>query len=118
MAGGCSQGGDDEEVTSTEQNKVAFEGKADPALAGTYKTQDGRMTYTLGKEGDFHLKGKVATQGGMMDQNVDGSWAVNGDKMLFKYNDSVVPYLMKKDGNKLKLSLTGKMKRETVLVKQ
>ena len=98
---------------------MAFEGKPDPAYVGKYRTSDGRSNYTFGEDGGFELKGKVATPGGMIDQNVKGQWAVNGDRFLFKYGEgNVVPYAYKKEGDKLKLTLTGTMKRETVLVKQ
>lgn len=97
---------------------MEFKGSPDAALAGTYKTKDGRSTYTLASSGDFQLTGKVTTPGGSFDNNVKGSWAVDGDRMLFKYGGNVVPYKLTREGRNLKLALTGSMKNETVLVRQ
>ena len=114
----CGCKASDDEL-SDETPAVSFEGKPDPRFASVWKTQDGNSTYNLALNGDFSLKGKVKTPGGMFDNNVKGKWAVKNDLILFQYNGTdVVPYKYSLAGSKLTLTLTGKMKRSTVLVKQ
>ena len=115
---GCAPKDTDEEITSTEPNSTRFEGKPDAKYAGAYKTVDGLSTYKFGSDGDFTLDGKVKSPSGVFDQHVKGQWALNGDRILFQYNGTTVPYAYRLAGNRLTLSLTGSLKKETVLVKQ
>ncbi len=112
---GC--GARDEEVAESEKPAVAFEGKPDPALVGRYKTKDGTV-YVLGDKGDFHFDGKANTPKGPVVTHGEGRWARNGGRLLFKDASGVVPYDLALKGKNLALTLTGKMKNETVFVRQ
>lgn len=119
LLAGCQNARAEEELTETPKTVVAFEGNPDPAFAGEYHSSDGRSVYTFDPNGSFDLRGKVVTNGGSFDNHVTGSWAVKDDRFLFKYGDgNVVPYAFKREGGKLRLTLTGSMKRETVLIKR
>lgn len=100
-----------------ERPAVAFEGKPDEKIVGTYKTKDGTV-YVFDKAGSFHFDGVTATPKGQKKTHGEGDWVVNGDRLLFKDANGVVPYNFVQKGRDLTLSLTGKMKNETVFTRQ
>lgn len=111
---GCQQA-----ETEPNQPVTAFEGSVDSRFVGEWKTENGQSSYTLKPDGSFQLKSKVSTPGGTMNTESKGSWLVKDDRMLFKGADGLVAaYRHSLSGNRLTLSLTGKMKRQTVLIKQ
>lgn len=112
---GC--GPSEDETLNIETRKFAFEGQPDPALAGTYKTKDGTV-YVLEKDGDFRFDGKTSTPSGVRATHGEGVWARKDDRLLFKDANGVVPYNYVLKGKDLTLSLTGKMKNETVFTRQ
>lgn len=112
---GCSPS---EEVTD-EKPPVAFQGKTDSRLLGKWKAEGSGSIYEFNEDGSFKLSGKVSTQGGTFENNVTGSWLVDGEKVLIKdQSGNVVPYAIDLKGSQLNLSLTGSLKNKTVLNKQ
>ena len=98
-----------------EPNKGPLTGEVDKELAGAYKANDG-MTYDFKEDGSFTLKGQISTPKGMVDRESKGEWRVDGDKLMIKDAQGyVVPYILKKEGGNLNLTMTGKMKAETKL---
>ncbi len=104
-----------EEEQTGDPDKGVLTGEVDKTLAGAYKSGDG-MAYTFSEDGSFTLKGQVSTPGGMVDRESKGEWRVDGDKLMIKDAQGyVVPYVLKKEGSTLKLTMTGTMKSETTL---
>jgi hypothetical protein len=118
FAAGCA-GDDSDDIALTEKPPVAFDGKPDSRFAAVWKTANGASTYTLKEDGGYTIEGKVQTPGGSFDNKSAGSWGAKDDVLLFKdEKGNVVPYRYALEGKKLKLTLTGSLKRETVLVRQ
>jgi hypothetical protein len=115
---GCS-GNTESAEGPPEPTKVPFVGEPEPRFVGTWKLDGKDSTYTIRKDGTYSFKGMVSTQGGSFENKFDGEWKANDGQLLFKDGQgAVVPYNYKLEGNKLTLTLTGTMKRETVLLKQ
>jgi hypothetical protein len=116
---GLGTGCEPEESAPTGPPPVAFVGKVDESLVGTWKTENKKSTYDISKDGAYKLEATITTPGGKMDTKSSGQWLVNGDLLLFKdEKGNVAKYLWKLDGKKLTLSLTGSLKRDTVLLRQ
>lgn len=116
ISGGCQPTSAD--VEEPQKPPVAFQGKPDAKFVGTWKTVDKRSVYSFKADGAYTIKTHVNTPGGGMDTQTDGSWLADAEHFLMKDKaGNVVPYNFKVEGNKLSLSLTGSMKRETVMVK-
>jgi hypothetical protein len=114
---GC--GDKDEELSEPERPTVAFEGQVDPAYVGVWKASDGNSAYTLGKSGDMTIKGKASTPKGMKDYTIQGAWRMKDGLFISKDpQGNVTPYKATLKGDRLTLALTGRMKSETVLVRQ
>lgn len=98
-----------------EPEKGALTGEVDKEIAGAYQSSDG-MAYTFADDGSFTLKGQIQTPDGPVDRESKGEWRVDDDKLMIKDAQGyVVPYLLKREGGVLKLTMTGSMKAETTL---
>lgn len=119
LATSCIFGCAPSEEVADEKPPVAFQGKMDSRLLGKWKAEGSGSIYEFKEDGSYHLTGKVTTQGGTFDNNVVGSWLVDGEKLLIKDKaGNVVPYAIELKNTQLSLSLTGSLKNKTVLNKQ
>lgn len=98
--------------------EVAFEGKPDPALVGTWKTTDNMSIYTLKEDGSYRLQSKITVQGRKIDSDVAGQWSVSNDRFLMKATNGVAAYTFQLNGSTLQFSTTGSIKRTITLKKQ
>ena len=119
LGAGCSNKSADD-VEDSAKPKVAFLGKADDRFVATWKSTDGVSTYRFDKGGTYKLDSKIKVQQhAPIDSHQEGSWLVNGDRMLFKDGSgNVVPYAFALAGNTLELTLTGGLKVKTTLKRQ
>ncbi len=87
-ASGCSKPEDDDlpPLPPAVNEKIAFEGKVDPALVGTWATADHRSTMTLSADGKSRIKSMIPTPGGAHDADNPGQWKT-GDGTLLVQND-------------------------------
>lgn len=113
---GCASPSDAEEDDAPKPH-VVFEGDVPDRFAGTWKTEDGKSTYQLKRDGSYVLDSKVNVPGRVpIDSHLEGEWRVKGERMLFRDGQGdVVPYLFKIEGDALELSLTGRLKNVTKL---
>lgn len=119
LVSACIFGCAPSEEVPDEKPPVAFQGKMDSRLLGKWKAEGSGSLYEFKEDGSYQLTGKVKTQGGTFDNNVVGSWLVDGEKLLIKDKaGNVVPYAIALKGSQLSLSLTGSLKNKTVLNKQ
>jgi hypothetical protein len=114
---GCQSS--EEGVPTDDRPKVVFEGKPDERFVAVWNSKEtAGNAYTIKGDGTYSYKGVVFMQGKKIDNQFEGEWLVNGDRLLFKdKNGNVVPYAYKFEGDTLTLSLTGRLKRDTVLIK-
>ena len=83
MLAGC--GGPEETVPPAVQaSGVPFEGKVDPKIAGTWKSEDGRSTLVLNKDGSSTNQNKIPSPGGMKESSSKGEWLAHEDTLLLK----------------------------------
>ena len=116
LLAGCSD--PDEGLEPAAPPPVAFEGKPDARFVGTWKVKGRDSTYILKKDGSYSFKGKVSTPSGVIDNSFEATWLTNGDKLLLKdASGNVTPYLFNLEGSSLKLTTTGSLKHETVMVR-
>ena len=116
VAIGCQPSDD---YVAPERKVVSFEGETDKRLVGDWKTSDGKGDYTFNEDGNFSLKSKISTPGGVIDSNVKGQWKVKNEQLLIKdQNGNVVPYSLKVSGKSVTLALTGSLKNEVTLVRK
>lgn len=116
VAIGCQPSDD---YVEPERKVVSFEGETDKRLVGDWKTSDGKGDYTFNEDGNFSLKSKISTPGGVIDSNVKGQWKVKNEQLLIKdQNGNVVPYSLKVSGKSVTLALTGSLKNEVTLVRK
>lgn len=111
---GCAQDADN--YVAPQKPVVQFVGNIDPALVGAWTSEDQKSQYVFAKDGTFTLKISVNTPGGKQSNESKGQWKVAEEQLLIQdESGNVVPYRLKKGGNKVTLQLTGTMKGETVL---
>lgn len=86
MVVGC-KGGDDDVEPAVVPKAVAFEGKADPAYAGTWTSTDGSSVLDLQKDGGVAISQTSASVNGKSTSRVKGRWLVSGGDLLFQYTE-------------------------------
>ena len=116
---GCKQG--DAEILEDTTPKVVFAGAPDAKFAGTWKTEDGVSVYYLDRSGAYKLESKIQIphQKKPMLTHLSGSWAIAGDRMLFKDQaGNVAGYAFESTPTKLTLISTGTLKAKTIMDRQ
>jgi len=105
---GCAQ---PEDVSAEPKRpaKVAFDGKVDASLAGTWKTAKGDSVLTMDKDGSLKIDTKFNTPKGPGSASKKGNWLVSDGKLRLRYresdgSDSTIAYAMKTSGNTMTLS--------------
>jgi hypothetical protein len=89
--------------------KVAFEGKVEPALAGTWETADKSSVLELGKDGALNLSSTFPTPQGKQTSTKRGRWLVGDGKMRLQYpaadgSPETIAYAMNRNGDRMTLS--------------
>jgi hypothetical protein len=83
LLAGC--GGPEETVPPAAQAEgVPFEGKVDPKIAGTWKSEDGRSTLVLNRDGSSANQNKIPSPGGMKESSSKGEWLAHEDTLLLR----------------------------------
>jgi len=108
----CSSGCAQPEDVSAEPKvpaKVAFDGKVDATLAGTWKTATGESVLTMDKDGSLKIDSKFKTPKGPGSASKEGAWLVGDGKLRLRYresdgSDTTIAYAMKTSGNTMTLS--------------
>ena len=101
LGAGCSKAEvDDEPVSVTPQEEsVAFEGKADPAYAATWRTPDGKSTLVLSPDGTGRMKSNVVTPGGAQSNDTPTHWKAGTGTLLFQASDGkTLRYFVERKG--------------------
>lgn len=105
---GCTPPADPEDA-SPGPPKVAFEGEADPQLAGTWETTNRSSVVTLKADGTLELASTYPTPKGPQTSKKQGKWLVKDGKLRLRYGledgtEETVAYDLKRDGNRMTLS--------------
>lgn len=97
VAAGCGPAPEDVVTAPPPATTVAFEGKVDAALAGTWKSTDGRSTMVLNADGTSSNQASIASPGGVKEVDSKGHWLTKDDTLLLQDQDkSTVLYYVKR----------------------
>lgn len=101
---------------------IAFDGKVEDNLVGTWKTSDGNSVLVLEKDGSLQIESTFNTPNGKQNSAKKGKWLSTGEKLKMQYEESdgsllTIAYTLKLEGDSMVLSTTTP-KRETTYKRQ
>lgn len=102
---GCTATPDDVVTAPLPAAAAPFEGKVDPALAGTWKSTDGRSTMTLNADGSSTNHAVIANPSGRKEVDSKGQWLTKEDTLLLKEEgkETVLYYVKRIDPKTMEL---------------